>query len=207
MFRLEILMKINHKPAYLLLAFLLAFSLTACGNTAQAPSDSEESQEAVPSQEVSESVSEESSSSFESLEEEPAEPLTQEEEASLTDLVDQVAKLPVGTAGSTLSGYELFCHLANDFAFYADKSEEADRILMDQAEKVESKEEFQVQLDVLASNLMDMDMNLESLQTKVQDAGVKLEPTLKASQIEGMIKAMMEGAGLNEGEVEEASQE
>lgn len=178
-------------------SLLLAFSLSACGNTAQAPSDSGESQESMISSELV-SDSEDSSSLLsesqvsESVQEEP---LTAEEKTALEDLVKEISQLPIGTAGSSLISYEAFTHLANDFAFYADKTKEADQVLAQAAEKVESKDEFQNQLLMMTSTLEDMEEDLQDLQIRVKDAGVELHPSLKAEEIQGLLNAIIHGAG------------
>lgn len=179
------------------LSLLLAFSLSACGNTAQAPSDSGESQESMISSELVSDSEDSSSLLSESQVSESAqeEPLTAEEKTALEDLVKEISQLPIGTAGSSLISYEAFTHLANDFAFYADKTKEADQVLAQAAEKVESRDEFQNQLLMMTSTLEDMEEDLQDLQTRVKDAGVELHPSLKAEEIQGLLHAIIHGAG------------
>ncbi len=185
-------MRIKSVLLTLSLGLLVAFSLSACGNTAKAPANSGECQE----------VSDSSEASSVDLPEGPLpevssqELLTAEEKASLEDLVDQIGQIPMGAAGSTLAGYEVFCHLANDFPFYPDKSVEADQVLAQAAARLESKEEFQSQVLAMTTNLKDMETDLQSLQSRVKDAGVELKPSLKAEEIQALLKAIADGAGL-----------
>lgn len=175
----------------------LSLSLVACGPTVEAPGDHSNASESVES--VASQSSQPASENHSEASSEPSASqarLSDQEEQELHDLVKQVQSIPVGSAGATLHTYEVFTHMANDFAFYKEKSEASKQFLAKTAKELPREEDLGAQLDAMFYAVLQMDENLDAMKKQVQDAGVQLDPKLGRSEMEAMLRSIATGAGL-----------
>lgn len=175
-------------------AFCALILLTGCGqkgkpevSSASSSVSSESSQKEVISQ-VSTSEMSSSPTAGASM----SVNLTDSEKKALRDLVQEIQNLPQGSAGSSLASAGVLGRILNEFAFYAEKQEESNRIIAEKREVLSDPDmymESALGIKILAEDYQKGDPNVKNM---MRDAGVSLAPKLNADQLQAFMQALTE---------------